>query len=313
MTLPSYQSILKRNIETVNKSILNISTPFDYEKKLDYSTNLLEKPLDNEKFVEVVISVKTDEIFSKINFIISDKVAIAIEYFMLMGTIEYNPDNLIVTEATVDALQEYVQMILDATKADFKNSLEVDVNFKILELKLINSIIDLELTEFKYFNSYHINNTLNELSIDEEVYILYDISTAELFREKKEEKSIINSTKEEAHSDFNVDNVIINIEDCENNKKIYRDELDNLKLLLGVELKLSVRIGSKIMLLKDIVNIDIGTTIELDQLAKEPLDILINEVKIAEGEIIIINGKFGVQISKISTKVERLSKLRYKV
>lgn len=308
----SYQSLLKDNISVVNKALLNIENQLVYDKELDLSTNILEKSKISEKYIEVSISIQTKEINSMIEMIFSDRVALAVEYFMLMGTIEYDT-SLIVTDSTVDALQEYVQMILNNTKSEIINVFGENINFKILELKSITSLIDLELEEFKYYNSYLIEHELNEIEIREEVFILYDMSSAELFRDRQDLEENITAKPDTNKLNFNADNVIIEIEDCDNNKKIYREELDNLKLLLGVELKLSVRIGKKTMLLKDIVNIDIGTTIELDQLAKEPLDILINEVKIAEGEIIVVNGKFGVQITKISTKVERLSKLRYKV
>jgi flagellar motor switch protein FliN/FliY len=55
---------------------------------------------------------------------------------------------------------------------------------------------------------------------------------------------------------------------------------------------------------------DIGSVIELDQLANDPLEILVGDKIIAQGEVVIIDGNFGVQISEIGTKRERLEKLR---
>lgn len=74
---------------------------------------------------------------------------------------------------------------------------------------------------------------------------------------------------------------------------------NNLDLLKNIKLKLSVRLGTKTLLLNDILKWDIGDIIELDQMANEPLDILVNGVKIGEGEAVIIEGKFGVKIKKI--------------
>lgn len=88
------------------------------------------------------------------------------------------------------------------------------------------------------------------------------------------------------------------------------DEVENLKLLLGIELRLRVRLGSKKMLLKDIVNLDLGNIIELDQLVNEPLDILINDIKIAEGEAVVVDGKFAVKVKNIGSVKERVSYLR---
>jgi len=74
---------------------------------------------------------------------------------------------------------------------------------------------------------------------------------------------------------------------------------DNLKLLFDVKLKFSVRLGTKTFLLKDIVNWDVGEIIELDQMVNEPLDILVNNIKVGEGEAVIVDNKFGIKIKYI--------------
>ena len=87
-------------------------------------------------------------------------------------------------------------------------------------------------------------------------------------------------------------------------------EMRNIGLILDVKLPLRVRIGSKKMLLKDVLSMDIGSVIELDQLANDPLEILVDEKVIAYGEVVIVDGNFGVQITRIGTKKERLETLR---
>jgi len=88
------------------------------------------------------------------------------------------------------------------------------------------------------------------------------------------------------------------------------EEMKNIELIKDVKLPIRVRIGSKRMLLKDVLSMDIGSVIELDQLANDPLEILVGDKIIAEGEVVIIDGNFGVQISEIGSKRERLEKLR---
>jgi flagellar motor switch protein FliN/FliY len=56
---------------------------------------------------------------------------------------------------------------------------------------------------------------------------------------------------------------------------------------------------------------DLGSVIELDQLVNEPLDILVEDKKIAEGEVVIVDGNFGIQITNINTKRERLEQLAH--
>ena len=83
----------------------------------------------------------------------------------------------------------------------------------------------------------------------------------------------------------------------------------NLELLYNVRLKLSVRLGTKIVLLKDILRLDVGYIIELEQMVNEPLEILINGVKIGEGEAVIVEGKFGLKIKKIINEDLKLDKI----
>ncbi len=88
------------------------------------------------------------------------------------------------------------------------------------------------------------------------------------------------------------------------------EELRNISLIMDVELPVRVRIGTKTILLKDVLNMDIGSVVELDQLANDPLDILIGDKIIAKGEVVIVDGNFGVQIDTIGTPKERLEQLK---
>jgi flagellar motor switch protein FliN/FliY len=88
------------------------------------------------------------------------------------------------------------------------------------------------------------------------------------------------------------------------------EEMSNIALIMDVKLPVKVRIGKKKMLLKDVLNMDIGSVIELNQLANDPLDILVDDHVIAEGEVVIVDGNFGVQITSIGTKRERLNQLK---
>jgi flagellar motor switch protein FliN len=83
----------------------------------------------------------------------------------------------------------------------------------------------------------------------------------------------------------------------------------NLDLLQNVKLKLSVRIGTKVVLLKDILRWDVGEIIELEQMVNEPLEILVNGVKIGEGEAVIVEGKFGLKIKRIGNEELKLTQI----
>lgn len=79
------------------------------------------------------------------------------------------------------------------------------------------------------------------------------------------------------------------------------ESADNLKLLFDIKLRLSVRLGSKVCLLRDVISWDIGEIIELTQMISEPLDILVNGMVVGKGDPIIVEGKFGVKIKYIGT------------
>jgi flagellar motor switch protein FliN len=93
-------------------------------------------------------------------------------------------------------------------------------------------------------------------------------------------------------------------------KFLNSDEMKNIAMLMDIKLPVKVRIGHKRMLLRDIINMDIGSVIELSQLANEPLDILVDNKRIAEGEVVIVDGNFGVQITSIGSRKERLETLK---
>ncbi len=92
--------------------------------------------------------------------------------------------------------------------------------------------------------------------------------------------------------------------------KLEAGEMKNIGLIMDVKLPVRVRIGKKKMLLKDVLSMDIGSVIELNQLANDPLDILVDDNVIAQGEVVIVDGNFGVQITSIGTKRDRLNKLK---
>ncbi len=101
-----------------------------------------------------------------------------------------------------------------------------------------------------------------------------------------------------------------NLAAAEHQNQIINAELRNIGLIMDVRLPVRVRIGNKKMLLKDVLTMDIGSVVELNQLANDPLEILIGDKRIAYGEVVIVDGNFGVQITEIGSKKERLEQLR---
>ena len=131
----------------------------------------------------------------------------------------------------------------------------------------------------------------------------YDVQIADLnekFALVMDERLYSTLTQANAESESASESKIVKIE----------GELKNINLIMDVRLPIRVRIGNKKMLLKDVLTMDIGSVVELNQLANDPLEILIGDKRVAYGEVVIVDGNFGVQITEIGTKKERLEQLR---
>ena len=81
----------------------------------------------------------------------------------------------------------------------------------------------------------------------------------------------------------------------------------NIGLLMDVSMQLTVELGRTKMLIKDILGMGEGTIVELDKLAGEPVDLLVNGKLIAKGEVVVIDENFGVRVTDIISPMERIS------
>lgn len=84
----------------------------------------------------------------------------------------------------------------------------------------------------------------------------------------------------------------------------------NLNMLLDIPLRVTVELGRTKRLIKDILELSQGSIIELDKLAGEPVDILANNKLIAKGEVVVIDENFGVRVTEIVSKADRITKLQ---
>jgi flagellar motor switch protein FliN/FliY len=84
----------------------------------------------------------------------------------------------------------------------------------------------------------------------------------------------------------------------------------NLDRILDIPLLLSAQLGSTRMLIKDLLQLGPGSIVELDKLAGEPLEVLVNERLVARGEVVMVNEKFGIRLTDVISPTERVNKLR---
>ncbi|WP_322521937.1 flagellar motor switch protein FliN [Guyparkeria halophila] len=84
----------------------------------------------------------------------------------------------------------------------------------------------------------------------------------------------------------------------------------NFDVIMDVPVNISMEIGRTAINIRNLLQLNQGSIVELDRLAGEPLDVLVNGTLIARGEVVVINEKFGIRLTDVISPAERLRKLR---
>jgi|SRR5690554_2587543 len=84
----------------------------------------------------------------------------------------------------------------------------------------------------------------------------------------------------------------------------------DLDVILDIPVRISMEVGSTAITIRNLLQLNQGSVIELDRLAGEPLDVLVNGTLIAHGEVVVVNDKFGIRMTDVISPSERIKKLR---
>ena len=213
---------------------------------------------------------------------------------LMMG--EEVSDREDVSDDDLDASKEIISNIFGAIGNALSAQKEIPVlSFAIDSIELKNTEDEVSLEDFSKMYVYKFN--VGELSS------LYMFIIDEKLKNTLEGSS-------EGSTNTSMNTPSDNSSKSSSSVEMSSDEMRNIALIMDVKLPVRVRIGRKKMLLKDVLNMDIGSVIELNQLANDPLEILVDNNVIALGEVVIVDGNFGVQITSIGTKKERLNQLK---
>ncbi len=257
--------------------------------------------------VQVNVKFEFKDISTSWIFFVPTISATKFEYFMLggMGDLKEHVDDEI-TDAVSEIISNVCGSVATASNAQGFEDLG-SVKFDVLGNEIVDSS---KLSEAS--NLYKLL-----LSMDDEklpVLISFDdiilpfigsISgseqvSAETSTEKTADSKTQSTTQAPAASSESASSLL---------SLLGEESVDNLKLLFNIKLKLSVRLGTKLFLLKDILRWDVGEIIELEQMVNEPLEILVNGIKIGEGEAVIVEGKFGLKVRSIGKDASVLSQI----
>jgi flagellar motor switch protein FliN/FliY len=89
-----------------------------------------------------------------------------------------------------------------------------------------------------------------------------------------------------------------------------RREDINMEVLLDVPVTIALELGRTKMSIRNLLQLTQGSVVELDRLAGEPMDVLVNGTLIAHGEVVVVNDKFGIRLTDVISPTERVKKLR---
>ena len=84
----------------------------------------------------------------------------------------------------------------------------------------------------------------------------------------------------------------------------------NLDVILDIPVSISMEVGSADISIRNLLQLNQGSVVELDRLAGEPLDVLVNGTLIAHGEVVVVNEKFGIRLTDVISPSERIKKLK---
>ena len=84
----------------------------------------------------------------------------------------------------------------------------------------------------------------------------------------------------------------------------------NLNVILDIPVTISMEIGRTHISIRNLLQLNQGSVVELDRLAGEPMDVLVNGTLVAHGEVVVVNEKFGIRLTDVISPAERVKKLK---
>lgn len=88
------------------------------------------------------------------------------------------------------------------------------------------------------------------------------------------------------------------------------DERRKLDTILDIPVTISMEVGRAKISIRNLLQLNQGSVVELERVAGEPLDVLVNGTLIAHGEVVVVNDKFGIRLTDVISQIERIKKLR---
>ncbi|MFC4699919.1 flagellar motor switch protein FliN [Glaciecola siphonariae] len=100
------------------------------------------------------------------------------------------------------------------------------------------------------------------------------------------------------------------LDELTEDKPMTDEQESKLDTILDIPVTISMEVGRTNISIRNLLQLNQGSVVELDRVAGEPLDVLVNGTLIAHGEVVVINDKFGIRLTDVISQVERIKKLK---
>ncbi len=100
------------------------------------------------------------------------------------------------------------------------------------------------------------------------------------------------------------------LEEFDASEPISAEERRKLDAILDIPVTITMEVGRSQISIRNLLQLNQGSVVELDRVAGEPLDVLVNGTLIAHGEVVVVNDKFGIRLTDVISQTERIKKLK---
>jgi len=102
----------------------------------------------------------------------------------------------------------------------------------------------------------------------------------------------------------------VELDELEAESPISGDEKRKLDAILDIPVTISMEVGRSHISIRNLLQLNQGSVVELDRVAGESLDVMVNGTLIAHGEVVVVNDKFGIRLTDVISQIERIKKLK---
>ena len=116
--------------------------------------------------------------------------------------------------------------------------------------------------------------------------------------------------KGKTEGEFGTDAEVTELEEFDEDRDITPKEKRKLDTILDIPVTIAMEVGRSNISIRNLLQLNQGSVVELDRVAGEPLDVLVNGTLIAHGEVVVVNDKFGIRLTDVISQLERIKKIR---